>query len=344
MFGLPFRDMRGGGPRRVFEEQYHCFPGAFAEKQGLEEGDKILMPASALDALARLDVEYPMLFQLTNMQNNAVTHCGVLEFSAPEGTCYLPYWMMSNLMLPEGGLIQVKNVSLPKASFVKFQPQHVDFLDINNPRAVLEFTMRRFSCVTKGDQLCIPYNSKKYYLEVKEVKPADAACIIECDCKVDFDAPVGYVEPQRPSPSSGLGAESAPMPNLPERQRAKSGDADKAAEFQAFTGNAQRIDGKQLKPAQAKVVEEAGAVVSPSKNLADEKAVWTGSAAGRQLNTGGRVQVSEAERRTAEREKRLSAITARSSQGGSSSSKGRVTKWSKTNKLSNFQGSGNRLS
>ena len=226
------RPRPAGAPHR-----YSCFPGAFAGKEGMEEGDKIILPESALDAvgqatvwvaekalawlegggrwrqpnktwkatathhqpppltstldrrpppdkrrpptaadkrrtddawqLARLDVEYPMLFQLTNKQNGNVTHCGVLEFSAPEGNAFVPYWTMSNLMLPEGGLIQVKNVSLPKATYVKFQPQHVDFLDINNPRAVLEFTLRSFSCVTKGDQLCIPYNDKKYYLEVR---------------------------------------------------------------------------------------------------------------------------------------------------------------------------------
>ena len=95
----------------------------------------------------------------------------------------------------QGGLLTVKNVSLPKATFVKFQPQHVDFLQISNPRAVLERQLRHFSCVTVGDQICIPYNDRRYYLEVREVKPQEAACIIECDCNVDFDAPVGYVDP-----------------------------------------------------------------------------------------------------------------------------------------------------
>ena len=49
------------------------------------------------------------------------THCGVLEFTAPEGNCYVPFWMMQNLMLEEGGVLSVKNVSLPKATFVKFK-------------------------------------------------------------------------------------------------------------------------------------------------------------------------------------------------------------------------------
>lgn len=38
----------------------------FQDKEHLEAGDKILLPSSALDALARQQVEYPMLFELSN--------------------------------------------------------------------------------------------------------------------------------------------------------------------------------------------------------------------------------------------------------------------------------------
>ena len=44
--------------------------------------------------------------------------------------------MMKNLLLQEGDLVQVDNMSLPIATFAKFQPQHTDFLDISNPKAV----------------------------------------------------------------------------------------------------------------------------------------------------------------------------------------------------------------
>jgi len=77
---------------------------------------------------------------------------------------------------------------------VKLQPQHVDFLEISDPRAVLEYALRNFSCVTKGDVIQLPFNNKNYHFELKEVEPQDAACIIETDCNVDFDAPVGYTE------------------------------------------------------------------------------------------------------------------------------------------------------
>lgn len=185
-----------------------CCSRLFVTKQ---VGDKILLPPSAFDTLARLQVDYPMLFRLsvpgtsstsgTNTGEERRTHCGVLEFTAEEGCCYIPFWMMQNLLIEEGTLITVTNVSLPKATFVKLQPQSVDFLEISNPRAVLEHALRNFSCVTINDIIQIPYNNKNYHFALKEVNPSPAACIIETDCNVDFDAPVGYQEPERVFPN-----------------------------------------------------------------------------------------------------------------------------------------------
>lgn len=57
--------------------------------------------------------------------------------------------MMQNLKLTEGGLINLKNVSLPKGTFVKIQPHTTDFLDISDPKAVLETSLRGFTCLTE---------------------------------------------------------------------------------------------------------------------------------------------------------------------------------------------------
>lgn len=215
-------------------------------KKTIQKGDKILLPPSAFDTLARLQVDYPMLFKLSvignggigaasnnNNDNNMMldgeeqrtTHCGVLEFTAEEGCCYIPFWMMQNLLIEEGTLLTVTNVSLPKATFVKLQPQSVDFLEISNPRAVLEHALRNYSCVTLNDIIQIPYNNKYYHFALKEVTPSPAACIIETDCNVDFDAPVGYVEPERPSEADSLRSSACPSPAT----TATSGAADLAS-------------------------------------------------------------------------------------------------------------------
>merc|ERR1719188_1833897 len=104
---------------------------------------------------------------------------------------------MSNMLLTEGDLVRITNTSLPMGSFVKLQPASSDFLDIHNPRAVLENSLRNFATLTVGDNVVINYNDKKYEIEVIECKPANAISIIEADVNVDFAPPKDYKEPER---------------------------------------------------------------------------------------------------------------------------------------------------
>ncbi|XP_075852901.1 ubiquitin recognition factor in ER-associated degradation protein 1 isoform X3 [Microcebus murinus] len=198
-----------------FSTQYRCFSVSMLagpnDRSDVEKGGKIIMPPSALDQLSRLNITYPMLFKLTNKNSDRMTHCGVLEFVADEGICYLPHWMMQNLLLEEGGLVQVESVNLQVATYSKFQPQSPDFLDITNPKAVLENALRNFACLTTGDVIAINYNEK-----------------------VDFDAPLGYKEPERQV----------------QHEESTEGEADHSSYagelgFRAFSGSGNRLDGKK---------------------------------------------------------------------------------------------------
>jgi ubiquitin fusion degradation protein 1 len=71
-------------------------------------------------------------------------------------------------------------------------------LNISNPRAVLENTLRNFATLTKGDTIVIKYNDLNYEIEVIDTKPAKAISIIEVDVNVDFAPPKDYVEPTKP--------------------------------------------------------------------------------------------------------------------------------------------------
>lgn len=63
---------------------------------------------------------------------------------------------MDNLLLSVGDLVNLKNVSLPKGSFIKIQPHTTNFLDIANPKAVLETCLRNFTCLT---EVCVLHSS-----------------------------------------------------------------------------------------------------------------------------------------------------------------------------------------
>ena len=156
--------------------------------------------------------------------------------------------------MEEGQLISVKNVSLSKATFVKFRAQNVDFLEISNHRAVLEVTLRKFTCLSEGDQICISHSGKLYYLDVREVKPNGAASIIETDCDVDFEEPVGYQESHyaqyEKDAAKKQEQKAAPVEVARILQKAREASAEElAAEktaFKPFAGGAKRIDGRQI--------------------------------------------------------------------------------------------------
>ncbi|KAH9515132.1 ubiquitin fusion degradation protein [Bulinus truncatus] len=233
-FGNTFMDFPAAG--RTFKETYKCYSViVHGGREEVEKGGKIIMPPSALDQLTRLNIQYPMLFKLTNKQTGRETHCGVLEFVADEGRVYIPYWMMRNLNIDEGDVIQIDNVSLSVATYAKFQPQSMDFLDITNPKAVLENALRSFACLTQGDVISIIYNEKVYDLCVLETKPGTAVSIIECDMRVDFAPPIGYVEPERVSRT----------PDHLQSADIETETVDDSPPFRAFGGHGNRLDGKK---------------------------------------------------------------------------------------------------
>lgn len=71
-------------------------------REGLGTGFLFLEEAEPhpLPFAGRLNITYPMLFKLTNKNSDRVTHCGVLEFVADEGICYLPHWVSSRAARP----------------------------------------------------------------------------------------------------------------------------------------------------------------------------------------------------------------------------------------------------
>ena len=212
---------------------------AFSIKNG-DNGDKIILPSSILDTLIELDIQFPITFEI--ISKHYKTHCGVIEFTSDEGTCFIPEWIMKNLDIHEGDFIYIRNVSLSNASFIKFKPE-LKFLELSDPRAVLEYILRSFSCVTIGDKLHFNYNFKEYILEIIEVKPKNACCIIDADIEVEFDEPDGYIpqkmvlpEPMKSETTSETVISNKSNMNSTSTTATKWGKTSKIAHFQG-SGN-----------------------------------------------------------------------------------------------------------
>lgn len=188
-----------------FKESYRLYPISYLpasvseeKKQLLNNSGKIILPPSALTKLSFLEVSYPMLFEIESNMSFASTNAGVLEFISEEGRVYVPDWIIEQLKAPVTSTVSIKSISLPKATFVKLEPQSVDFLDIENPKVVLENCLRNYSCLKVDDIIQIHYNTKLFKIKITDLKPdPKGSCIIETDLITDFDPPKGYVEPKQ---------------------------------------------------------------------------------------------------------------------------------------------------
>ena len=260
-FGIPAASNK-------FEEHFRCYPvlmmGDGIRKDDANFGGKIFLPSLALNKLTMLHIRYPMLFELTNEATNTRTHLGVLEFVAEEGRAYIPQWMMETLGLNPGQIVKIANCDLPLGRFVKIEPQLVDFLDISDPKAVLENVLRKFSTLTVNDVIEINYNDQSYGIKVLEVKPDESShgiCVVETDLETDFAPPVGYVEPDyKLTLVSKL---ATPAPIDPSKVNRGAGAATMAklinyanlvSNGNKFLGSGQKLSGKAVDHNQGKKV------------------------------------------------------------------------------------------
>src|SRR5687768_7575797 len=84
-----------------FAAVYRCYPISMRSGNPLlDHGDKAILPAAALDRLARMRVTYPMMFRFETRsgprQLGYCTHGGVLEFSAEVEHACQSAWQLHN--------------------------------------------------------------------------------------------------------------------------------------------------------------------------------------------------------------------------------------------------------
>eukprot|EP00042_Codosiga_hollandica_P038347 m.311615 g.311615 ORF g.311615 m.311615 type:complete len:380 (+) comp55364_c0_seq3:110-1249(+) len=240
--------------RRTFNGSLRCYSMVFLHDKDRREADcggKVILPPSALAVLIDANLPNPWMFSVKNIRQPAhVTHCGVLEFVAEEGRAYLPSWMMRTLLLRDGDTASITSITLPPATYAKFEPQSTAFLEITDPRAVLEYSLRSFTCLTKGDVFAISYLKKPYEIRVVELKPKTAVSIFECNVQLDFEKPVGYVEPEFKKPSGASAASSIPaaLGSTPPVASSPISILSTTPTSSTFVGTGFRVDGKPIKP------------------------------------------------------------------------------------------------
>ena len=247
----------------IFIEVYRAYPASLMGREDIDLSNSIILPQSALGKLSSMrnfgDSRNPLLFRILNIELNMYTHCGVAEFTAEEGTCYIPSNMFERLCLMEGQQVNIRNIELKPGTFIKLQPHLTEFINNPNPKTILEFNLRNYFCVTEGDTISVKFGKNVYKIDIIECKPTKAIRTLNCDIEVDFDPPKDYKEPQKPNNVPETNVSSSIKFNSTEKPFKKMTDEEikKQIEDKKFSGHHFRMDGKNVTNTQIQKIIKA---------------------------------------------------------------------------------------
>ena len=235
----------------IFIEIYKAFPCSVMGRDDIDLSNSIILPQTALQKLSSMknfgDSKNPILFRILNIELNIFTHCGVAEFTAEEGTCYIPYNMFEKLCLIEGQTVNIRNIELKAGTFIKLKPHLTEFINNPNPKTILEYNLRNYFCVTEGDTISVKFGKKIYKIDIIQCKPNKAIRTLNCDIVVDFEAPKDYKEPVKQNITNNNNNGSIKF-NSNEKiyKKLTEEEIKKQIEDKKFSGHHFRIDGKNV--------------------------------------------------------------------------------------------------
>ena len=242
--------------RNLFIEVYLAYPASIMGREDIELSNSIILPSDALQKLSFMpnfgDSKNPILFRILNIDLNIYTHCGVVEFTAEKGTCYIPSNMFDRLCLEEGQKVNIRAIPLKSGTFIKLQPHKTEFINNKDPKTILEYNLRNYFCVTEGDTISIKFGTKIYKIDVIQCKPDKAIRTLNCDIEVDFAPPKDYKEPEKPSQvTSNLTASNIKFNSEKAPIKLTKEEIQKQITDKKFSGHHFRMDGKAITNNQA---------------------------------------------------------------------------------------------
>jgi len=204
---------------------FHDYLVSEEKGHGLEHTGKIIMPHEAFEELSSMsDLEKSDSDMFSNGNENVVeskimtfeiskfagkrSFVGVESFLAPKGTAIIPDWILKNINFDPSHdeKVILRKVILPKGTHLVLQPLNNDFLKIKDTKEMLEESLRKFVCLSVGDNIEINYDNEKFSFEVIDVKPGRAICCINADIDTEF-------LPAKNSPTPSLSTDSTTTTN-----------------------------------------------------------------------------------------------------------------------------------
>ena len=175
------------------------------------ETDKVRLPPSTLEALLKegaiedSSTNKVLTFELALLDDVhervvSKTHCGVLEFTAEEGTIELPIKAAVSLgkEMGEGALstwkLRARYVAIDRYDKIRARVQplgkgfHLEGAETANIdlKSVLERVLSKQTTISQGDWIPMRHEGKTYTLAVRELWPDQQAVLLNTDVEIDL--------------------------------------------------------------------------------------------------------------------------------------------------------------
>lgn len=152
---------------------------------------RVLLPQTVLErTLSRNSEMNVLLFKVSSLRSQKTVAVGVESFTAAEGQIVIPNWVADYLEVKPLERVSLMCSGFTAAREVIFQPLTSDFNKLQNPRVILEKTLRDFPCLTLGTFIPIRFGKQTYELKVVRLDPGPMATIVQADVVTDFARPL----------------------------------------------------------------------------------------------------------------------------------------------------------
>ena len=155
-------------------------------RESWETSDKGVLPPSILTYAIALGLPFPILFRVrTSAVGRDVSvfgeqHCGVSEFTGDEGHAFLPWWMLNNLGLEEGGKASFEIAKgIRQGKFCRLRPHEGRLIELASsagPRLFFERCFGgKYTMLSRGETITVEHEGSRFCVDVLAVSSSSAA-------------------------------------------------------------------------------------------------------------------------------------------------------------------------
>eukprot|EP01080_Neovahlkampfia_damariscottae_P008949 gene8949-898_t len=181
-----------------FTDSFFAFSAQFAktsfnyfDNYKIENGNNIVLPSNVQSKLKKFGKKQTI--STIEIKTDKITsYCGVFQYNAPKRTAIFPTWLMKDLMIEEGSLIDIRSVFLETGSNVVFRPHSKDFWKLQNPILSLENSLTPFSTLNEGQSIPIVGDNQHFMVEIVKLEPSSSVYTYReqdqyLDLKISFE-------------------------------------------------------------------------------------------------------------------------------------------------------------